>query len=301
MNTGQLECFLAVAENLNFARAAEYLHITQPAVTHQINSLEAELGRTLFKRTTRSVSLTIDGFRFLPDAKKISEDIHLAQARLHHTGPSEQTPFSIGCNNRFELMFLPALLEEMKQEFLSFHPSIRILPTRAAENLLQNETLDVLFGFHAGRGSHQPGSFKELAKAPIVCALKKDHALALSAHPPFRLEDIKKEPLVVLEPPKTLPEIWEIQNLLIPDHSPSDIYPCDSSDTALTLTRAGIGIMLIPDIAPLRVPDLAYMPLESAPSVAYGIYYKTKKDKPLIRKFLSIAEVYFNNYSGQSC
>ena len=43
MNTVQLECYMAVAENLNFARAAEQLHITQPAVTHQINSLEAEL------------------------------------------------------------------------------------------------------------------------------------------------------------------------------------------------------------------------------------------------------------------
>ena len=54
MNTIQLECFLAVSENLNFARAAEQLHITQPAVTHQIHSLETELNTRLFVRTTRS-------------------------------------------------------------------------------------------------------------------------------------------------------------------------------------------------------------------------------------------------------
>ena len=55
MNTTQLECFVTVAENLNFARAAAILHITQPAVTHQIVSLEGELDAKLFIRTTRSV------------------------------------------------------------------------------------------------------------------------------------------------------------------------------------------------------------------------------------------------------
>ena len=44
MNTFQISCFLAVAEHLNFARAAEQLHVTQPAVTQQIHSLEKELG-----------------------------------------------------------------------------------------------------------------------------------------------------------------------------------------------------------------------------------------------------------------
>ena len=52
MNTVQLECFLAVAEYLNFSRAAESLKITQPAVSHQITSLEDELGARLFIRTS---------------------------------------------------------------------------------------------------------------------------------------------------------------------------------------------------------------------------------------------------------
>ena len=55
MNTFQIRCFLAVAEHLNFARAAEQLHVTQPAVTQQIHALEKELGVSLFARTTRSV------------------------------------------------------------------------------------------------------------------------------------------------------------------------------------------------------------------------------------------------------
>lgn len=57
MNTIQLECFVAVAEHLNFSRASEELKITQPAVSHQIHALEEELGTKLFLRTSKSVSL----------------------------------------------------------------------------------------------------------------------------------------------------------------------------------------------------------------------------------------------------
>ena len=71
MNTFQLSCFLAVAETLNFARAAEQLHVTQPAVTQQIHSLESDLNVKLFKRTTRTVKLTEEGKIFIHDAKQI--------------------------------------------------------------------------------------------------------------------------------------------------------------------------------------------------------------------------------------
>ena len=56
MNTVQLECFLAVAEYLNFSKAADFLKITQPAVSHQITSLEDELGARLFARTSKNVA-----------------------------------------------------------------------------------------------------------------------------------------------------------------------------------------------------------------------------------------------------
>ncbi len=83
MNSTQLECFMQVAENLNFARAAEALHITQPSVTHQIHTLEAELNVKLFHRTTRSVSLTQAGLNFFADAKNILSLMKISKMRLH--------------------------------------------------------------------------------------------------------------------------------------------------------------------------------------------------------------------------
>ena len=64
MNTTQLECFVEVANYLNFSKAAQQLRLSQPAVSHQINTLEDELGVKLFHRTSKSVRLTQEGYLF---------------------------------------------------------------------------------------------------------------------------------------------------------------------------------------------------------------------------------------------
>lgn len=97
MNTFQLECFLAVAENLNFARAAEQLNITQPAVTHQIRSLEQELNTKLFHRTTRSVSLTSAGILLMDDARQILQISLRAKNRFRMPSGQNVLPFPIAC------------------------------------------------------------------------------------------------------------------------------------------------------------------------------------------------------------
>ena len=71
MNTTQLECFMEVANCLNFSRAAEHLSITQPAVSHQINTLESELGVKLFQRSKAGVIPTEAGSVFLNYARRI--------------------------------------------------------------------------------------------------------------------------------------------------------------------------------------------------------------------------------------
>ena len=82
MNTTQLECFLAVADNLNFSRAAEQLRLTQPAVSHQINSLEDELGVKLFNRTSKSVRLTQAGYLYTQYAGEILRLFNVSKGRI---------------------------------------------------------------------------------------------------------------------------------------------------------------------------------------------------------------------------
>ena len=103
MNSTQLECFMQVAENLNFARAAEALHITQPSVTHQIHTLEAELNVKLFHRTTRSVSLTQAGLSFFADAKNILSLMKISKMRLHDDSTDKLSFFAMGLHRKMEL------------------------------------------------------------------------------------------------------------------------------------------------------------------------------------------------------
>ena len=110
MNTIQLECFITVAEHLNFSRASEILKITQPAVSHQIRSLEEELGVKLFKRTSKNVSLTPEGIQFFPDAELILKTAFSAKERL---GRHEDfISFDVGCHNHMELNLLPPVLKK---------------------------------------------------------------------------------------------------------------------------------------------------------------------------------------------
>ena len=73
MDLRQLEAFVAVATQLSFKAAANRLNLSQPAISSRITAFEAELGKTLFKRDTKPVTLTDDAVRMLPHAERILE------------------------------------------------------------------------------------------------------------------------------------------------------------------------------------------------------------------------------------
>src|SRR5262249_28186604 len=82
MELSQLVTFRVVAETLNFTRAAERVHLTQSAVSHQIKAIEEELGETLFIRLKRGVKLSQAGKIALDYAQRISEDVDALRERL---------------------------------------------------------------------------------------------------------------------------------------------------------------------------------------------------------------------------
>ena len=293
MNTMQLACFLAVAETLNFARAAEQLHVTQPAVTQQIHSLEAELNLQLFQRTTRSVELTQDGLLFLGDAKAMLEIFERTKRRGACAVKDTREPFVIGCHSSNDILHLAQPLCQMKNQVPGLYPVFRVVPFQHLYQRLSEEAVDVVVAFREREGgSKRAIPYQELIKIPVVAVGRSDLSLAEKAA--LLLRDFKQEPLIVLDPQKCPEEYRTLLHRVLADRSPGEVYFCDAVEAAVTLAQAGYGIAMLPDFFLNRTPSLAYVPITEAGAMSYGVYYKTLTGRPLRRAFVKLAKENFS-------
>ena len=288
MNTMQLECFLAVADNLSFARAAEQLHVTQPAITHQINSLENELQAKLVRRTTRIVELTDDGRTFLGYARSILKAAHFAKNRLSEHHQDYIQTFAIGCHSPSELNLIAPALKQLYQNFPMLHPDLRMIPFPALRNMLEEEAIDVMIGFRDEKINLASVTYIELAQSQIACALPKEHPLADKKQ--LTLEDLNEEPVVLCEPDRCAEAIAQFQSQLLASHShsPSQIYFGENLECTLTFTKAGIGVSLLPNLPFMHQEGLTYVPLENESTISFGLYYKTSFNSPILKTFIQI-------------
>ena len=178
MNTFQLECFLAVAENLSFARAAQQLHITQPAVTQQIKALEKELNAKLFARSTRSVKLTREGAVFLYDSRHILSIARRMTDRFAAAESSTMKFLSVGCYNYICLFLMIPVMESLKAQFPMLHPRLPVLPFNHIYRLLDDEELDAVVAFREDSSVRVRAAYQELTQTPLVCLCPPDSPLA---------------------------------------------------------------------------------------------------------------------------
>lgn len=244
MNTQNLETFIQVAENLNFARAAEVLNMTQSAVSRQIHALEDELGTKLFLRTTRTVTLTPAGVSFLEDAKKVVTTLHLASARIHHQTESDIPVVSIGCGNEVDLDFLCSVLKICIRQAPDIHPFIKVIPHRSILTLFTQGDLDILVGFREDIPLRGGCSYMELAQLPLCCVVSESHPYALRET--LSESDLYSERLIHCNavPSRAL----ELQNQLAGQITPQNTYLCENLQAALMLIRAGYGFTILPRI-----------------------------------------------------
>src|SRR3546814_838109 len=106
--------FVAVAEELHFGRAAQRLHMAQPPLSQQIRQLEAELGVALFTRTTRQVTLTPAGARYLERARAVLASVAQAGEEAARVATGEVGRVSIGFIGSATYSLLPALARDLR-------------------------------------------------------------------------------------------------------------------------------------------------------------------------------------------
>lgn len=288
MNTFQLECFIAVAENLNFARAAEAMSITQPAMTHQIRTLEEELKVKLFKRTTRSVEMTEEGSVFWNDAKEMIALARRAAHRFANPPKEKIQPFSIGCYGYAQLFLLPEALREMAEIYPSLHPRLQVVPFGHLFRLLEEERVDLVIGFEESERKKVPGIYREMVKVPIVCLCGEDSPLAKKKK--ICVEDLESERLILNDPDKCPANVARLQGMLMGGRKPSEFFFCESAESVMVLAEAGFGAAMLPAMFIPPEARIVQIPMEGIEPISFGVYYKTLQGKEPLKKFIGILQ-----------
>lgn len=281
MNTTQLECFVQVAQNLSFRRAAEELHLSQPTVSKQVASLEDELGAALFIRTTREVALTALGESFLLDAHEILRLTYAAGERAHRNAFG--TGLTIGYSDTCELMRLAPALDRLRREHEGFHVALNQGSRDANVTMLMRERLDVVMGFEAAAQLTDGIAFTGLLEDTLSCIVRVDSPLAeLDEVGP---EDVEGMAQVLCVSLGLRRRGYHAQSS-IPTPTDAQVTQCANSSEAYSLVDAGFGYALVPSLYTMPDPFHKILRWRGSPTARYGLYHRNGTRGGLASEFV---------------
>ncbi|WP_371525435.1 LysR family transcriptional regulator [Streptomyces sp. NBC_01283] len=273
MESRPLRYFLAVAEELNFARAAERLGISPPPLSRAIRQLEAELGVTLFERTTHSVALTPAGSMLLAEARIALDALQAAGRRAQRAAASDPK-LVLAVKADGDAGLLEPILARFAAEPAALPVAVRLCGWHEQPRLLRLGEADAAL-------VHEPFDrtgldVETLVAEPRVAALAATHPLA--ARDRLSLADLDLRPGDV--------------------HQYVEDIRTESRDLAQLLTLVGLGgpIPLLPASVAARYPrpGVVYRPVQDAPPVILAIAWPQQScstaTAALVRAAASVAE-----------
>jgi DNA-binding transcriptional LysR family regulator len=249
----RLSCFIAVAEELHFGRAAERLHMTQPPLSRQIQQLETELGVQLIDRTTRSVTLTPAGVAFLPDARRILQLAEGAAATVKRVPAGDLGTVVVGFTAASAHAVLPRLLERTREVLPDVKLDLREMVSAAQLEGLTSGEIDLGM---ARPPLKRPGIVsRPLLHEQLVAAIPAAHPLA-GLERQLTLNDLDGQDVIMYSPVEAryFNELL-ISTFTIAGATPRYVQFVTQVHTMLVLVRSGIGIALVPASATTLHPE----------------------------------------------
>jgi DNA-binding transcriptional LysR family regulator len=249
----RLSCFIAVAEELHFGRAAERLHMTQPPLSRQIQQLENELGVHLIDRTTRSVTLTPAGVAFLPDARRILQLAEGASLNVRRVPAGDLGTVVIGFTAASAHAVLPRLLEKAREQLPDVTLELREMVTSVQVEGLMTGELDLGM---ARPPLKRPGIVsRPLLHEQLIAALPAGHPL-IDLGRQLTLNDLDGQDLIMYSPVQAryFHELL-ISTFTIAGATPRYVQYVTQVHTMLVLVRSAIGIALVPASAATLHPE----------------------------------------------
>jgi DNA-binding transcriptional LysR family regulator len=248
----RLTCFIAVAEELHFGRAAERLHMTQPPLSRQIQQLESELGVQLIDRSSRSVTLTAAGAAFLPDARRIVHMSESAVLTVRRVPAGDLGTVVVGFTGASAHAILPRLLEAAQEKIPDVKLVLREMVSGQQIEALTNGELDL--GLVRPILTRPGVSSRPIHHERLVAALPQSHPLAGEEH--LTVEDFDDQPVVMYSPvdARYFHELL-ISTFTIAGAAPRYVQYVTQVHTMLVLVRSGLGMALVPASAQTMQPE----------------------------------------------
>jgi DNA-binding transcriptional LysR family regulator len=298
MELRHLRYFVAVAEELNFARAARRVHIAQPSLTKQIQQLEQELGFPLLYRTKKKVELLDTGHVLLDEAQRLlrQADNAIQSARRIHTGESGR--LVIG----FSPSAAPEVLPRILRRYHASYPKVvvdllEILSIKNMESLLES-AMSVALLRSPTFLSRELFCFETIQHERFVVALPDAHPLA--KHKSVRIKSLASEPFIV--PP--LQPGWGYADsifLIFRDYGivPHVAQEATGALAVVTLVAGGFGVALVPaSLGNFSLPGVTYRPIKGAcRTTDLTLVWRRDSRAATVRGFLDVVR---EEYAGET-
>lgn len=284
----QLRCFVTVAEELHFGRAAERLHIAQPALSRQIASLEAAIGALLFDRTRSNIHLTAAGEALLPRARDILARVADAARVAKRAADGTIGVIQIGFVGSATFSILPGILNAFRTSHREVELVLHAMNTAELRAALIDRSIDVAF---ARPGIQDPEIVNDVVyKEPLVVALPEDDPLAAQNH--IALTDLAARPFI-LYPRHPRPSFADtiLQICRAEGFSPDIAQETMEIQTALSLVSVGAGVSLVPEAtSEAQLNGVAYRPiLGDAPQTQLSLAYRRDNRSAVVAAFCAVA------------
>jgi LysR family carnitine catabolism transcriptional activator len=243
MTVKQLRAFLAVAQYLNFAQAGERLHLSQPALSLTIKSLEDSLGGQLLSRTTRSVSLTPEGEALLPLARQLIADWDNTEELLRQRFTLQLGRVSIAAMPAFAANRLPMALRQFRDRYPRVNVAVHDVINEQVLEMVRNHRVELGIGF-------EPEPTEELVFTPLcmdrfVAVVPLDSPLAGQAQVTWA--QLLERDFITLQRPSAVRLLLE-QDLARQERKLAVAFESHQLVTVGRMVASGLGVSAVPTL-----------------------------------------------------
>ena len=295
MTIYQLECFIAVAEELNFSAAADRLFTTQPSITYQISALEKETGLKLFERTTRRTRLTAAGQAFYLDMVQMLSFHRQSVKKAQDIQAADRSHLVVGLRQLFDYTTFAGIVAEFQHQYPNACVDVIPQDNRRPLEQLRSGQLDIGF-FYASEHTKDPDiSFSPLFSLGYHVLMNPNCPLA--ERKALHLKDLKGQCVV---------NSGSVDSFLSACQGPSLQELADvgvylskvshSFEVALIMIQLGTAVSIVPCLAGAVIPGMVKVPLLDYPPVIVEIAAMRHAPRLEVQSFIEIAKKKYARY-----